>query len=323
MVGIYKITNLENGKVYVGQSKNIKFRWYAHRGELNRNVHHNSHLQNAWNNYGSDSFRFQVIEECDERELNDKEIYWISHLKSSDPKYGYNMTTGGDGGRGRILSEEQKYHMFSIRADSEEIVQLSLDGKFIKRWRSSAQAAKTLNIPASGIRECVRDDGGQFQCRRYIWISAKKYDNGLFNFDEYSSKYLQYYRRPICQYDLYGNLINRCDSQETFAKDHPEMNRQIKRLLTHKVSQDHGNIYIYEDESDMLTDGYLRNCRIKSSRYKVKQFDLNNNYIKTYTIEELSSLPYRVATIKKVCYNRYAHIKNGIKKAFGYIWEYD
>lgn len=47
MVGIYKIENKVNGKVYIGQSIDIKIRWYNHRKELNGNRHHNEHLQNA------------------------------------------------------------------------------------------------------------------------------------------------------------------------------------------------------------------------------------------------------------------------------------
>ena len=45
MIGIYKIENKVNGKVYIGQSIDINTRWYNHRKELNGNRHHNEHLQ--------------------------------------------------------------------------------------------------------------------------------------------------------------------------------------------------------------------------------------------------------------------------------------
>ena len=51
MIGIYKIENKVNGKVYIGQSVNIKKRWKQHKYELNSNNHVNKHLQASWNKY--------------------------------------------------------------------------------------------------------------------------------------------------------------------------------------------------------------------------------------------------------------------------------
>jgi len=44
MTGIYKITNLDNGKMYVGQAVDINRRWKDHKRLLNKNQHGNSHL---------------------------------------------------------------------------------------------------------------------------------------------------------------------------------------------------------------------------------------------------------------------------------------
>lgn len=60
--GIYKIVNITNSKVYIGQSNNIKKRWTEHRSALNNNRHVNVHLQNAWNKYGENNFEFVIIE---------------------------------------------------------------------------------------------------------------------------------------------------------------------------------------------------------------------------------------------------------------------
>ena len=56
--GIYCIKNLENGKIYIGKSVNIKNRWISHRNTLKNNKHDNSYLQNSWNKYGESSFVF-------------------------------------------------------------------------------------------------------------------------------------------------------------------------------------------------------------------------------------------------------------------------
>ena len=47
MMGIYKITNIVNNKVYIGQSVDIKRRLYQHKKGLNNNKYHNLHFQNA------------------------------------------------------------------------------------------------------------------------------------------------------------------------------------------------------------------------------------------------------------------------------------
>lgn len=64
--GVYKIVNKINGNTYYGSTTSSFYnRWAGHRSELNRNTHQNTHLQNAWNYYGSDNFSFDIILLCD------------------------------------------------------------------------------------------------------------------------------------------------------------------------------------------------------------------------------------------------------------------
>lgn len=56
MRGIYKITNLNDGKVYIGKSEDLKRRIKTHKLLLKRNKHFNYHLQNAYNKYGENFF---------------------------------------------------------------------------------------------------------------------------------------------------------------------------------------------------------------------------------------------------------------------------
>ena len=99
MIGIYKITNLINNKIYIGQSKNIEKRWAKHRtGPFNPNNNcYNNALYRSIRKYGLDNFTFEVIEQCKEADLNKKEIYWINYYDSHNKDKGYNLTDGGDG----------------------------------------------------------------------------------------------------------------------------------------------------------------------------------------------------------------------------------
>jgi len=93
--GIYKIENLINGKVYIGLSQHIYQRWQLHKNDLNGNRHDNQYLQNAWNKYGKDNFKFEIIEKCDISLVEEKEEYYITLYNSCNRKKGYNMNFGG------------------------------------------------------------------------------------------------------------------------------------------------------------------------------------------------------------------------------------
>ncbi len=63
--GIYKIENIWDGKVYIGESNDIETRWQTHKEDLNNNKHHSYKLQEAWNKDGEISFVFEIIQEIE------------------------------------------------------------------------------------------------------------------------------------------------------------------------------------------------------------------------------------------------------------------
>jgi group I intron endonuclease len=69
IVGIYKITNVVNNKCYIGSSKNIIKRWSEHRRQLKNGNHHSKYLQRAYDKYGIENFKYEIICECNEYEL--------------------------------------------------------------------------------------------------------------------------------------------------------------------------------------------------------------------------------------------------------------
>ena len=60
--GIYKITNLVNGKVYIGQSQDIYSRWKEHKYARNKRDYFA--LYGAFKKYGLDNFSFEIVECC-------------------------------------------------------------------------------------------------------------------------------------------------------------------------------------------------------------------------------------------------------------------
>ena len=89
--GIYSITNLNNGKKYIGQTKNFQTRFKQHKKYLRNNKHPNDHLQYAWNQYGEENFHFEIIKKCPINKLDEYENYYIKLFDTTNRKKGYNI----------------------------------------------------------------------------------------------------------------------------------------------------------------------------------------------------------------------------------------
>lgn len=101
MVGIYKVTNKINNKCYIGKSIDISDRWIRHQSRAFQKTDnaYDCYFYRAIRHYGLSNFIFEVIEECDVTQLDEKEKYYISFYDSYYKNgNGYNMTRGGDGG---------------------------------------------------------------------------------------------------------------------------------------------------------------------------------------------------------------------------------
>ena len=91
--GVYKITNINNEKVYIGQAADVSNRWKDHiKAGLGIDTPNNK-LYAAMMEDGVENFTFELLEECKREELNNRETYWIEYYQSQD--WGYNMTKGG------------------------------------------------------------------------------------------------------------------------------------------------------------------------------------------------------------------------------------
>ncbi len=85
---IYKTTNLQNGKIYIGKAKTNN-PMYLGSGSI---------LREAIKKYGRSMFLKEILEECDDCLLDEREVFWISKFDSTNRSVGYNITKGGTGG---------------------------------------------------------------------------------------------------------------------------------------------------------------------------------------------------------------------------------
>lgn len=100
---IYKITNLLNNKIYIGQTtKTIEQRFNKHISEAKceiKGIRPNNYFHNALNKYGAENFTIEILEEVSTiEELNRQEAYWINKLRATNKDIGYNLMAGGTSG---------------------------------------------------------------------------------------------------------------------------------------------------------------------------------------------------------------------------------
>ena len=131
---IYKITNLIDDKVYIGQTTNYRKRKTTHFAHLRRNAHCNEHLQRAFNKYGEENFAIEIIKECGANDLDYWEIYFINKFKACDKRYGYNLIDGG---------QKYRHHTKEVRAK----ISKRLKGKpFTKEHKNNLAKANHLRV---------------------------------------------------------------------------------------------------------------------------------------------------------------------------------
>ena len=103
MIGIYKIENLVNGKVYIGQSIHIERRWQEHCQPSSRSL-----IGKAIQKYGKEHFTFQVLDECAEEYLDELEERYISVYNSVVPN-GYNIETASKGKTSFVFYDQEVF----------------------------------------------------------------------------------------------------------------------------------------------------------------------------------------------------------------------
>lgn len=158
--GIYIITNYSNNKIYIGSSKDLKRRISQHKYLLSKNKHHNKHLQLSYNKYGKDNFNYKVLENCEIKDLINREQYYIDELK---PQYNIALIILSSGYvwtdemklnqskrlKGKITSEETKQKLKIIASNwirNDEVCKKISESKKGKRLHQKSLDASRLSI---------------------------------------------------------------------------------------------------------------------------------------------------------------------------------
>ena len=233
MIGIYKIENKINGKIYIGQSTNINKRLGNHKRALKGNYHHNKHLQLAFNKYGGDNFTFEIIDICEIDEIDALERLYINKYECKHNEWGYNLEDGGH--NGKKLSEETKEKISKGnkgKKQSEEAKE-KISYKLKNYWDSEEgekQKEKHSNerrkkINAENILNCIDKYMTITETAKELNTDNKKITNELRRqgYDRY-----EYLRNQAISEDLIKSKM----TINEFATKHNIKENDIKKALT-------------------------------------------------------------------------------------------
>jgi predicted RNA binding protein YcfA (HicA-like mRNA interferase family) len=163
--GVYRITNTQNGKFYIGSTKNLYRRWNSHKCLLNKAQKGNSKLKAAWRKYGATSFVFEVIAKCPEEYLIKLEQWFIDNL---NPHYNTRQEACASN-RGikhtsetlkKVSEASKRQHRNNPRYLAERnkkpILCYDSQGNFLREYDSAKSAAEDLSMFPTNITRVLK-----------------------------------------------------------------------------------------------------------------------------------------------------------------------
>lgn len=167
MIGIYKFTNKITGQSYIGQSVDIRRRYNQHKNRYdefgNKEVPlEDTYFHSMLRHYGFHNFEFEILEECNKCDLDEREMHYIAIYNSLYPN-GYNKTCGGN---------QPHTNKLSSLSDIDKIINLLQSSNL-----SNMEIGKIFNISDQMISEintgrCWHKDNISYPIRKRF---RKKY----------------------------------------------------------------------------------------------------------------------------------------------------
>lgn len=291
MIGIYKITNKINNKIYIGQSIDIERRWRAHKTEpFNINSdNYNTVFYKAIRKYGIDNFTFEVIEECSKDKLNEREEYWINYYNSyvnAEESNGYNMTLGGDN--------------YPRTYDINKVQEL---------WENGSTYAEIIDIVGCS--------------KATLTILLTELSIPLHERYQRANVYKAH---PVQQYSRQGELLNEFNSLAAaveYLKTLGYNNADVTNIgyaCNKKITTAYDFIWKYKDDTTDIQEFVNQAKSVMHHRnVKVNQYDKTGKYLATFnTIQEAiksNNLKCAHSCITNACTNL-------VYTSQGYIWQY-
>lgn len=302
---IYKIVNKNNGKFYIGSTKNIEKRKHKHFEDLKHKKHHSIYLQRAYDKYGENSFIVEVkeLKISSEKELRQLEERYIRFCWSSGKLYNVSKNSSG----GDLISYHpynKEFRMRQSKISRERYEKMSEEEK--KFYSDRIKGEKNPNYGkkwSKELREKVSRKRKEYYLTHDNYIKGKTFEEvyGVEKANELKEKMSERYKLRVGEKN---SFYGKHHSEET-KKKLSEKNLGVKPPNSKKVSY---NGEIYDSANDcakvlkipMGTVAYRCRNNIYGFSYVGENDDLpQKETYKKWTSLECEELASKCSTIKE------------------------
>lgn len=327
---IYKIENIVNHKVYIGQTtrgfknryagnnKTKPIEWvYNYHKSISKHRTYNKYLINSIEKYGFDAFKVNEIFDIafSEKELNIKEKCWISIYRSNDRRYGFNFTNGGDSFK---PSNDSKIY------DGIKILCIN-NGKIYKSYTEAIEYFRKYNIKLTikYIKESFNKKTTKL--KKYNKPIFKLYTDDLKDF-----KYCQKCGRKfkIHKYDppntnrkyCYMCSPSRVKNKTKKKKKYKNRNKNIISKTTNLINKEKINKLCSKYEQ-YICDEYIKNMDFSNIINNINiDFQVNNEIIKCILNKNNILIIPQKYNVNYINYNA-LYYNDTLLEVFRYKWQ--
>jgi group I intron endonuclease len=146
--GIYSITSVNSGRVYIGSAVDFLSRKRIHLHYLRRGRHHSAAMQKEWNVHGESGFHFDLLEQVvDVKKLIERERWWLDFMETATRGFNTALVAGSQLGyrhteeTKRLMREKRRFQKMKPR--TEETKRKMAEAR--KGWRYSAEQRAAMS----------------------------------------------------------------------------------------------------------------------------------------------------------------------------------
>lgn len=264
-----------NQKSYIGITKsNVAKRWGKQGNGYKGQVFYNAIKKYGWENIEHKILYTHLTQE----QAIELEIALIKQFKTTDPKYGYNISTGGKG-------VKEHYNCGLAR----RVNMYDIDGTLLQTFPSCGEAGRATGFNGAGISHAAYEHKTYMN---YVWL----YEGDNFSITERQYNSIINRSRKIYQYDLNGNYIRSFDSAVEAKRETGIYN--ISKCLSDEYNNAGG--YIWTTEYKEIIELPKR----KFDGIQIIQYDLMGNIINIYdSVYDIIELypKCQITAINKCC----------------------
>lgn len=236
MMGIYKIENIITNEIYIGSALDFQKRKWSHQHELRKNKHHSPILQNSWNKYGEENFKFLIIEDVQNKEdLIKREQHYIDIL---NPKYNCCKIAGSPLGVKHTLQSRINMSNAHLgkKLSKESIEKRSLKQSGINHpFYNKKRSVDVCQKMSEGMKKFYLNGG----------ISSSK---GRKKTEKEKKKISEKLMIPICQFDKNNNFIREWKGCIEAARELNKHSTNINQCCNGKLKTSGGFIWKFKKD---------------------------------------------------------------------------